>query len=416
MGYLKDTIKGISWMTALEGLTKAVAIGKIAILARILTPAQFGSYGIALLVLGLLEVLTETGINIFLIQKKDNPEKYLDSAWVVSIIRGSLIAALIALSSPIIISFFKTPHVANLLYLVAAVAFVRGFINPMEIFFQKKLEFMKVFMFQGGLYLIDAVAAITLGLLTHSESAMIISMLTAAIAEVILSFVIFRQKPKLILDKDKFLEVVHSGKWVTGAGIFSYIFQNIDNIVIGRFLGTTNLGFYQQAYSVSILPVTGVGNIFNKVMFPVFVKMSDETIKLKGSFYKALGTIFSLTLIFGIIILVFTRPIILVFLGPNWLVIEPVLKILAVFGVLKSILNSTYSLFLSLKMQKAIMLSELFGIAVMSIIIYPMVMKYGIIGAGYSTIIAVLCSFPVVIINIRKIFHTKTAQPYAKIP
>jgi O-antigen/teichoic acid export membrane protein len=407
MSYIKDTIKGISWMTALEGLIKAVAVGKIAILARILTPSQFGHYGIALLVLGLLEVLTETGINIFLIQEKDNAQEYLDSAWVVSIIRGILIAILIVATSPFVLTFFKTPGVINLLYLVAGVALVRGFINPMEVFFQKRLEFMKVFMFQGGLYLIDAAVAISLGLLTHSESAMIISMLVAALSEVVLSFTIFKERPRLKLEKDKFMKVIHSGKWITGAGIFSYIFQNIDNVVVGRFLGTASLGFYQQSYSISTLPVTGVSNVFSKTMFPIFVKMSDEIRELKKTFYKSLAAIFSLALVFGIIILFFARPIILLFLGPNWLVVESVLKILAIFGILKSILNSSYSLFLSLKMQKAVMLSELFGIIGMGIAIYPMVMKYGIVGAGYSTIIAVLCSFPVVIFNVKKIFHSK---------
>jgi O-antigen/teichoic acid export membrane protein len=406
-GYLKDTIKGISWMSALEVLVKAVAVGKIAILARILTPSQFGHYGIALLVLGFLEVLTETGINVFLIQQKDNAEDYLDSAWVVSIIRGSLIAILIIVLAPFILSFFNAPGSSNLLYLVAAVAFIRGFINPMEVFFQKKLEFMKVFMFQGGLYLVDAAVAVGIGLLTHSESAMIISMIVAATTEVVLSFTLFKEKPKLKLEKEKFLKVLHMGKWVTGAGVFSYVFQNIDNVVVGKFLGTTSLGFYQQSYSIATLPVTGVSNIFSKTMFPIFVKMSDEVAQLKKSFYKVLGAIFSLALVFGIVIFFFARPIILLFLGPNWLVVEPVLKILAIFGILKSILNSSYSLFLSLKMQKAIMLSEMFGIIGMGIAIYPMVTNFGIVGAGYSTIIAVLCSFPVVIINVQKIFHSK---------
>ncbi len=405
MGYFKDTLKGVSWMTGLQVLIKAVAVGKIAVLARILSPDQFGSYGIALLILGLLEVLTETGINIFLIQEKDNAEQYLDSAWVVSIIRGSLISLLIVLTAPFIMNFFKTSNTLNLFLLIAGVAFVRGFINPMEVFFQKKLEFMKVFMFQGGLYLIDAIVAITVALLTHSESAMIIGMLSAAFVEVILSFILFKEKPQIKFEKEKFMKVVHSGKWITGAGIFSYIFQNIDNAVIGKVLGTTSLGFYQQAYSVSTLPVSGVADIFNKVMFPVFVKISGEINELKKVFYKVLVVIFSLALIFGLIVLFFSQPIILVFLGPKWLVIEPALKILAVFGILKSILNSSYSLFLSLKMQKTIMTAELCGIIGMGIVVYPLVMKYGIVGAAYSTLIAVICSFPVVIFSLRKIFH-----------
>lgn len=405
MGYLKDTLKGISWMTALSGLTKAVAVFKIAILARILSPSQFGNYGIALLVLGFLEVLTETGINVFLIQEKDETKTYLDSAWVVSMIRGTLIALLILTISPLVLTFFKTPQVANLLYLVAAVAFTRGFINPMEVSFQKNLAFVKVFFFQGSLYLIDAGVAIGLGILTRSESAMIISMLVAAVTEVILSFVIFKERPMLHLDKEKFLKVINSGKWITGAGIFSYIFMNIDNVVVGRFLGTTNLGFYQQAYTISTLPVSGVNDIFNKVMFPVFVKISEEGKRLKEAFYRAFGLIFAASIIFGLGILFFSKPIVLIFLGDKWLPIEPVLKVLAVFGILKSVLVSTYSLFLSLKMQKAVMLSELTGIIGMGIAIYPMVMKFGIVGAGYSTIIAVICSLPVVIISIRRIFH-----------
>jgi lipopolysaccharide exporter len=406
MSFAKDTIKGISWMTALQGLTRGVAVIKIAVLARILTPAQFGSYGIALLVLGFLEVLTETGINVFLIQEKDDTQKFLNSAWVVSIIRGFLIAALIVVATPIVIRFFNAPHVVGLLYLVAIVALIRGFINPMEVTFQKKLEFMKVFMFKGSLYLTDAIVAISLGILTHSESAMIISMIASATLEVVLSFIIFKDRPKFGLEKEKFMKVIHSGKWITGAGVFSYIFQNIDNLVVGRVLGTTNLGFYQQSYSIAQIPVSGVSEIFNAVMFPTFVKISDEVERLKKTFYRSLAIILSFSLIFGLTIFLFTKPIILLFLGPKWIAIEPVLKVLAIFGVMKSILNSTYSLFLSLKMQKAVMLSEFFGILGMGIAIYPMILKYGILGAGYSTIIAVICSLPVVVINVKKIFHS----------
>ena len=302
------------------------------------------------------------------------------------------------------VQFFNVPAAGNLLRLVAGVAFVRGFINHMEVTFQKKLWFMKEFLFQGSLYLVDAGIAISLGIVTHSESAMIISMLVAAVVEVILSFILFKDRPRFSVEKEKVMKVIQSGKWITGAGIFSYIFQNIDNIIVGKFLGTTNLGLYQQAYSISTLPVSEVAQIFNKVTFPVYVKISDDKDRLKKAFFKTLGVITALVVPFSLIILIFARPIILIFLGPNWLVIEPALKILAVFGVLKSILNFSYSLFLSLKLQKYAMYSELSGIVGMGIVIYPMTIKFGIVGAGASTIVAFVCSLPVVIYGLRKIF------------
>jgi O-antigen/teichoic acid export membrane protein len=383
---------------------RGLAIIKVAVLARFLAPAQFGSYGIALLVLGFLEVLTETGINVFLIQKKDDVKPFLNSAWVVSIIRGILITLIIIVTAPLVTYFFKAPQVINLLYIVAGVAFVRGFINPMEVVYQKNLQFKQEFWYKGFLYFVDTGLAITLGILTRSESAMLISMLAAAGVEVLLSFILFKERPKFIAEKDKVLEVIHNGKWITGAGVFGYIFQNIDNLTVGKVLGTTSLGYYQQAYSISTLPVSEVGNIFNKVTFPVYVAIGGDKERLKKAFFKTLGVISLLVIPFSVILFFFARPIILIFLGQNWLIIEPVLKILAIFGAFKSILNFSYSLFLSLKLQKYVMYSEMMGIVGMAIAIYPMTLKFGIVGAGLSTIIAFVFSLPVVIYGLRKIF------------
>jgi len=391
-------------MTGLRGVVRSLAVVKIAILARILSPSQFGVYGIALLVLGFLETLTETGINVFLIQEKDDTEVYLDSAWAVSIIRGFLISVLILAAIPLTIWFFKSPAVRPLLYLVAGVAFVRGFINPMAVQFQKTLQFKKEFFFQSTLFFVDAFVAIALGYITRSESAMILGMLAAAVVEVILSFIIFRQKPKLRLNLEKVKKVINAGKWVTGAGVFSYFFQNIDNIVVGRVLGTTPLGFYQQAYRVSTLPVSEVGQIFNKVTFPVFVKISDDKERLKKAYKKTLLMVAGLVLPFGLIVALFSKPIILLLLGPAWLSAEPALKILAIFGVLKSLLNSTYSLFLSLKLQKIVMLSELAGIVGIGILIIPLTLGYGILGAAYAALFGSLVSFPLILYHYRKVF------------
>src|SRR3989344_8747983 len=110
MGYLKTTFRGISWMAALRVVTRGLTIVKIAILARILLPAQFGIYGIATLVLGLLEMLTETGINVFLIQEKDDVDGYINSAWVTSIIKGIIISAIILITIPFLTMFFDTPN------------------------------------------------------------------------------------------------------------------------------------------------------------------------------------------------------------------------------------------------------------------------------------------------------------------
>lgn len=399
-----NLLKGFGWMGGLTVLTKSIALIKIGILARLLSPEQFGTYGIALIVLGLLEMLTETGINIFLIQQKEEVKSFLNSAWVVSIFRGILICFFIIIFSGQISIFFNQPKSQILLTFISFVALVRGFINPMKVNFQKELKFKKVFLFQAGLYLIDAVVAITFGIIFKSEIAFVAGMLIAAVCEVIISFIIFSDRPKFIFEKPKFIKIINSGKWVTGAGIFSYIFQNIDNAVIGKVLGSANLGFYQQAYSIATLPVSGVSDIFNRVMFPTFVKITQDKLRLKKVFIKVFLNFFVISLVFGIIGLLFTDQIITIFLGVKWLSISGVLKVLLILGIFKAILNTSYSLFLALGLQKVVMLSELVGILAMAIAVYPLVIKFGNLGGAYSAIIAVISSLPVVLLNLKKVF------------
>jgi O-antigen/teichoic acid export membrane protein len=221
---------------------------------------------------------------------------------------------------------------------------------------------------------------------------------------VVLSFIIFKKRPRFILDADKVKKVVNAGKWVTGAGIFSYFFQNIDNIVVGKLMGTASLGLYQQAYRISTLPVSEVGQIFNKVTFPVFVNIEGDRARLLAAYKKTLLIIFGLVLPFGIIVTFFSHQIILLILGPSWLPAEPALKVLAIYGVVKSLLNSSYSLFLSVKLQKTVMISELFGIIGIAILIFPLTSIYGILGASYAALFGSLFSLPVILFSFPKIF------------
>lgn len=405
MGYLKVAFRGISWMAALRVVTRGLALVKIAILARILLPAQFGIYGIATLVLGLLEMLTETGINIFLIQEKDKVDNYVDSAWVVSILRGILISLGIILSVPFIVKFFNSPSASYILYLTSLIPLVRGFINPAVIKFQKNLEFNKQFYYDSSIFFFEAFMAITLGIITKSENSLILAMIFSALLEVILSFIIFSPKPKFKLEIERVKRIIDRGKWITGAGVFNYLFQNIDDIFVGRILGTSSLGIYQQAYKISTLPVSEVGEIFNKVTFPIYATIGGDKIRLKKAFLKTFLVIFLLVVPFGLVVFYFPYQIVSLALGERWLSAVPVLQVLAIFGVIKAIFNSFFSLFLGLGKQEIVTYSTFVSTVVMVVIISPLIQIFGILGAAFAAIIATLIAFPILIYFLWKLLR-----------
>ena len=391
-------------MALLRGSTRGMAVVKVIVLARFLSPSQFGLYGIAILVLGLLEILTETGVNVVLIQEEGKTDEYISTAWVVSILRGIIVSLLILALAPFIASFFSSPTAINLIRLASLIPLVRGFINPSIVKFQKELKFNKEFWFRSSIFLVDVTFAILLGILTHSEYALIWGMLAAALTEVALSFIVVKPIPSLKLEGEKFKKVVARGKWITFAGIFEYLFQHLDDIVVGRILGTASLGLYQQAYRVSTLPISEVGEVFNKVTFPTYTKISEDKERLKKAFLKVTFVISLLVIPFGLVLFFFAKEVVLILLGESWLEASEVLKVLAVFGIVKAISNSAYPLFLSAKRQEIITVITLVGITALAIPLIPLINRFGIVGAGYATIIGALAGIPIGVYYLLKIF------------
>lgn len=403
MGYTTTAVKGVAWTMSLRAVTRVVAFIKTIILARILVPSQFGAYGIALLLISFLEVMTETGVNVLLIQEEQT-DRYIDSAWIVSIIRGIIISLIIIILTPFIASFFHSPQSTNLLYISSLIPFLRGFINPSVVKFQKELTFNKEFWYRFSIFLLDAIIAISLSIILRDPTAIIIGMISGAILEVILSFFIIKPLPRLKFHPEYLSRIFNRGKWVTASGIFNYLFHNADNIVVGRILGTASLGIYQMAYSLSILPITEIADVFSKVTFPVYTKISGDRDRLRKAFIKTQLLISALSIPFGAALFIFPNEVVTLILGKRWLEISTFLPILAIFGIMRAISGSVSVLFLAVGKQEYVTVITLISIVGLIVPIIPLIQNYGLIGTSISVLIGASLALPSIIYYIIKIF------------
>ena len=404
MGYSGNVIKGTSWMSGFRIFTRAVSFLKIAVLARVLTPSQFGVYGIATLVLMFLEMLTETGVNIILIQSKEKIDQYINSAWAVSVIRGIFISLCIVFSASFIASFFNTPDAFSILLLISIIPFVRGFINPSEVKLQKDLKFHYEFWFRSSIFTFDTIVAVIFVILTRSVYGLVWGMIAGALLEVILSFILMRPLPRLHIRKDYFSEIFHKGKWVTAYGFFNYIAQQGDNVIVGKVMGASALGVYGMAYNISTLPISEITDVVSKVVFPVYAKIAGDTQRLRSAFVKSTLVISLSTIVMGGVLFFFPNQIISVILGNKWLTAVPVLRVLAAYGVLRAISGSASALFLGVEKQKYVTSMTFIRFAGLVITIYPFVKMFGLIGAGYSALISVAVEIPVIVYYVFKVF------------
>ncbi len=407
MGYTKTAIKGISWMGALRVIVRLITIGRIAILARLLNPFAFGLFGIADLMTTFLETTTETGINVVLIQERDGIDKYISSAWMVSIVRGVLISIILACFSPLIAFFFHSPSATGLIIFMSTVPLIRGFINPAIVKLQKELKFQLNFIYTLISFFISTITSIVACLILKNAYGLVMGLVAAALAEVIMSFIMATPRPTFAINREYLKLIFHSGKWVTMAGISEYLFQNLDNIVVGRLLGVSALGLYDMGYTISMAPITEGTNVLAQVTFPLYVKMAGDRTRLKKAFTKTMSILALLTVPAGLVLFAFPTQIVTIFLGNKWLAIVPFLRILAISGIIRSLSNLTASAFMALKAQKRVALLSFISFIILAITIVPLVLKFGLMGAALSVLTVSVVVFPLSLYYLRQLFNHK---------
>lgn len=411
MGYLHDTIKGVTWLGALRILTRLLTFFKTAIIARILTPFQFGIFSIASLTLSLIEILTETGINIFLIQQKEDIDKYVATAWVVSIIRGVLIAVFIVLLAYPIAVFFQNSQSYDLLLFISIVPIIRGFINPSVARFLKDLDFHKEFFYRTGIFFVETLVTVVFIFYTQSPISIVWGLIVGAVFEVVLSFSLARPLPYFSFHKNHFQTIIYHGKWLTLAGIFNYLYHNADNIVVGRVLGTASLGLYDMAYKISMLPISEVSDVVTRVTFPVYVKISDDVQRLQRALVRSLVVVVGLVVPFVIVFFFFPEFIIYILLGPQWSQAVSIVQALAIFGAIRAITYTCFSFFYAIKRQDIVTLITFVSFCGMITTVVPFIYTFGLVGAAYSAVFGAFLALPLLIYYVITISRVLSKHP-----
>lgn len=394
MGYTKDALKGFGWLGMLRFVARGFSFLRIIILARLLTPLEFGLFEIAALVLAIVEIFSETGINLFIIQSKEKIDKFINTAWITSIGRGIFISIVIVLVASPISKFFNSPPSYQLINLIAIVPFIRGFINPSVVSFQKELNFSREFLYRSLVLFIEALVSVIFVYFLKSPMGIVLGLSVSALFEVLVSFVLAKPIPKFTFRISLFKEIVRKGKWVTLGGIYNYLYQNIDNAVVGKILGPSSLGIYNMAYNISLIPITEISDVVARVTLPVYIKISNEGERLKRAFFRSLILNLIIVMPLGIIFFLFPKELVVLVLSERWIEASEILRILALFGVIHSISYSMTTLMLSLNRQDLSTHVSMVNFLTLALTIIPFVNIYGIKGAAFSALLGALASLP----------------------
>ncbi len=395
-------LSGGLWLFVGRGIYRLFSVLKLVILARILSPDDFGLFGIALLSLSVLDIFSKLGFQEKLIQELEDIEKDINTVWTLSIIRGFLLGFILFFTAPFIGVFFKNKAAVGVVRLMALSPTISGFLNPRVVYFSKRLEFKKQMLYDISGVAVEFVVAVILALVYRNVMALIIGNISGNFLRLILSFILFDSNLKVQIVKESFSKIFGFGKWVWASSIIVFLNTEGDDIFVGKVLGSTMLGFYQMAYKISMLVLTDVTDVIKKIVYPVFSKLQLDKTSLSKWFYSSFYFNVLMVIPFSLTMFFFTDDIVRLVLGDKWLPLSSTLKILSLAGGVRSIFSISGSLFYARNKPGVDAFVLIIGLFVLGVCIYPLAIRYGIYGVSWAVLLSMLVSGVVYFIWLKK--------------
>ena len=385
---------GIAWMTTARAVVRILGLISTLVLARLLTPADFGLVAMATAVAGGLELLTLFGFDVALVQRQVLAREHYDSAWTLNLLLATGLALAVAAAAVPAAAYYREPRLEMVLIIVGARYVLQQGANPGIVDFRRNLEFGKDFVMQVGPKLFGISVTIPLAFLLRDYRALIAGMVLTDAATCLLSYAMHPHRPRLCMTESRTL--FRFSRWLLLNNFISFVRNRGADFIVGRALGPGALGIYSLSYEVGNLPTTEMVAPINRVLLPGYVKAATDPEELRDSFRATLGLIALVILPASIGLAAVADPLVRMTLGAQWLGTIPLITLLAIAGAGNVLQTNTASVHHALGQPRMITLTGVIQVAILLPLLIYLTYRFGLTGAASAYVISSLGPAPLV--------------------
>jgi len=369
MSLAHKILKNSIWLYIGQWINRLIGFISTIILARILTPDDFGIVASISIVTAVFHVISATGAKKYLLRKKFISDVELNTAWTVEIALKFIIFLGIYLSAKWVSDFFDEPRLLEVLEIASVIPLVRAFANIGMLNFEKEMNYKPGFYLNISTQILAFTIKLTLAIIYESYWAFIIAELIATLFSTMGSYYFSSYRPKFSLNAVK--EQWEFSKWVLAKGFFSTIRFKIDNILIAKYFSTPVLGSYTVAKDLATIPA---GQIVKPIMEPIYVGLAKDIkspIKFADKVHKILLSIAIIVMPISIGTMSIADDLTMVVLGEGWQHAIPILEVITLV-ILSGAINDFCSTSLTVlgKVKAAFMLDVIFGVATITLFVW----------------------------------------------
>jgi O-antigen/teichoic acid export membrane protein len=321
-------MSGSIWMIAMRWSMRLLGLVSTAILARLLTPEDFGLVAMSAIAVGFIEIFSQLGVELALIRHPNPQRRHYDTAWTFNILTGLFLGAVMVLVAPYAAAYFGEPRVEPVLWVLALAPLIKGAVNIGTLDFRKDLQFSKDFQFNFIPRIAAFFTTITLALVFRNYWALVIGTMMHGVYMLIVSFIIHPYRPWFSLQEHRSL--LPSSFWVVVKTMGDFVIAKLDQLIVVRSLGTEATGIYYLSAEISRIATFSTILPIGRALHPGYVKLIDEPERLASAYLKVFAFIVTIAASIGFGLSAVSKDFIAVVLGSQWSTVVPVIEILAV--------------------------------------------------------------------------------------
>jgi PST family polysaccharide transporter len=326
----KSIAHGVPWTFVTFGATKAISLMTTIALARLLDPSDFGLMALAVLAFGALGLFQDLGLGATLVLRQDYDERAMGTILSMLIATAIAVAILVIALSPLAAHFFDEPRLTSILPVLAGSTLFSTIAWFYESMMQREMDFRRRLVGQVSLALSFTLISIPLAIAGTGIWSLVLGQVGSTIVYSATYLAIAPRRIHPSFDRATAKDVLITGRGFLAQGSLAWLSENIDYLVVGRILGSAQLGFYSMAYRLSELTHFGIADPIAKVTFPAFAKMRMRDEDITETYLSALRLVTLVACVFGAILSGAAAPFTAAVFGPAWL---PMIGSLAVLGI-----------------------------------------------------------------------------------
>ena len=338
---------GVKWSTVSQVSRQGTMLLTTIILARLLTPSDFGLVGMAMVVIGFIEMFKDLGTSAAIIQKKEIPESLLSSIFWVNAGFGILSMAVLFFGAPLGGLFFHEHLVIPILRVLSFGFFISCISILQKAILERSLAFHTLAKIEITAVACGSVTGVGLALLGARVWSLVFQSLTTVLVTTILLWLSSPWKPKWVFYWQEVRSISSYSLNLVGFKIFNYFARNMDYLLIGRYLGALELGYYTLAYRILLFPLQNISGVVVRVMFPVYSSIQDDNLRFSRAYLKVAATIALITLPMMMGVFALARPFVLSVFGEQWRPVILLIMILAPIGMIQSVGTTVGAIYLA---------------------------------------------------------------------